>query len=149
MFFFSFIFVVFCIQRFKLHFSLQIEFGRFLYFEFCVSLDAFGKHDYSKDRNCELFFIKEIAFLLIRIGSVSSLFFWILANMLISDTNTHGSDLHETFHLQHKLSYPTHIEKKNIEAINNQTNKWGCFGAIKKSPDDGKEAISRKSPGLT
>lgn len=55
-FFFPFIFVVFCIQCFKLHFSLQIEFGRFLYFELCISLSAFGKHDYSKDRNCELFF---------------------------------------------------------------------------------------------
>lgn len=41
------------------------------------------------------------------------------------------------------------LKKKYIEAINNQTNKWGCFGTIKKSPDDGKEAISRKSPGLT
>lgn len=41
-FFFSFIFVVFCIQCFKLHSSLQIKFGGFLYFEFCVSLGAFG-----------------------------------------------------------------------------------------------------------
>lgn len=69
--------------------------------------------------------------------------------MLISVINTYGLDLLETFHLQHKLWYTTNIEKKNIEAINNQTNKWGCFGTIKKSLDDGKEAISRKSPGLT
>lgn len=60
--------------------------------------------------NC--FFIKEIAFLIIRIGSVSSFFFWILLDMLISVINTYGLDLLETFHLQHKLWYTTHIEKK-------------------------------------